>query len=483
MERDHPSKMTAQQQRTLHLLGAPAVFLLLVLLPLESAAYPIRGSLGLLVWMSWWWIFQPVHLAVTGLLPLVVLAIFNFLPVASILPAYAQQLVILLIGANILATVWTRWGLDRRIALVSLLSFGAGAKRQILAWFGIAVLLSTILPNVVVAAALMPIVLAMLRFVGIKDVTQSKLGSALLIAVAWGTSVGGVATPLGGAPNLLTVKLIEEQLLGHEFLFITWVTHLAPLTLLIFAASFLFMRFTFRPDAEGIGGTRDYFSQELNALGSMKAPEKWALGLFAAATLLSFARQLYAESIPGLTPALAFMTCAVLSFTIRHRGEPLVDWEYAEKHMIWGLIYLFAGGSALGQILSQTGTAQFLADQLVPLAEGGGFIAVAVFSFLSIALTQSTSNTAAAAIVVPITISTFQSLGLNPIPFVYIVAAAGNCGFMLPSSSGGPALAAGYGVNLKTMFVRGLWLTLLLWLVILFAGYLLATYWPTFGEA
>ncbi len=483
MERGDPSLIPEQHKRTLHLLGAPAVFLLLILLPLESASYPIRGSIGLLLWMSWWWIFQPVHLAVTGLLPLVVLAVFNFLPVTTILPAYAQQLVILLIGANILATVWTRWGLDRRIALLSLLSFGSGAKGQILAWFGIAVVLSAVLPNVVAAAALMPIVIAMLHFVGIEDVAESKLGSALLIAVAWGTSVGGSGTPLGGAPNLLTLQFLEDQLLGREFLFSSWVTHLTPLALLVTAASFLYMRYAFRPDVESIGGTRDYFERELKALGSMKTPEKWGLCFFVAAMLMSFTRGLYAAVLPGLTPAFAFLTFGVLSFVVRHDGEALVDWPYAQKHMVWGLIYLFAGGSALGQILSETGTAQFLANELVPLAGGGSFAAVAVFSFLTMILTQITSNTAAVAIVVPITISTFQSLGLNPIPFVYIVAIAGNCGFMLPSSSGGPAVAAGYGVNLKTMFVRGLWLTIVVWLVILSAGYLLATYWPGFGTA
>jgi len=84
---------------------------------------------------------------------------------------------------------------------------------------------------------------------------------------------------------------------------------------------------------------------------------------------------------------------------------------------------------------------------------------------------------------VPITISTCQSLGMNPVPFVYIVAVAGNCGLMLPSSAGGPAVAAGYGVNLKTMFSQGLKLVVLLWVVIALVGYVLARYWPGFGVA
>ena len=84
---------------------------------------------------------------------------------------------------------------------------------------------------------------------------------------------------------------------------------------------------------------------------------------------------------------------------------------------------------------------------------------------------------------VPITISTFHSLGLNPLPFVYIVATLGNCGFMLPTSAGGPAVAAGYGINLKTMFVTGLWVSLLALVAVVIVGYVLSLYWPAFGTA
>ena len=170
---------------TIHLLGGPLAFVLFLLAPASVLDYPIRGSLGLLVWMSWWWIFEPVNLAVTGFLPLIVLAIFNFLPVARILPSYSEELIFLLLGANILSTVWTRWGLDRRIALVSLMGVGTGTRRQILVWFGIATVLSAFLPNTVVAAAMIPVVLAMLRFIGIEDIGKSVFGSALVIAIAW----------------------------------------------------------------------------------------------------------------------------------------------------------------------------------------------------------------------------------------------------------------------------------------------------------
>jgi sodium-dependent dicarboxylate transporter 2/3/5 len=468
---------------TVHLLGGPLAFVLFLLAPSSALEYPVRGSLGLLVWMSWWWIFEPVNLAVTGFLPLVVLAVFNFLPVARILPSYSEELIFLLLGANILSTVWARWGLDRRIALVSLIGVGTDTRRQIMVWFGIAMILSAFLPNTVVAAAMIPVVLAMLRFIGIEDIGKSVFGSALVIAIAWGSSVGGFWTPLGGAPNLLTIRLLQQTVIPHEFLFMTWVTRLLPLTIAIAAASFLFMRFAFTPELDHVEGTRDYFAQELRSLGSMTGPEKWGLSFFLGATALAFTRQFYSSLLPALNPAYAFLGFGLLCFAVRYDGEPLLKWEYAQKHMAWGLFYLFAGGAALGEILSQTGTAKLVADLLVPFAGAGGLRAVLVFSLMTIVMTQITNNTAATAIMVPITIGTFQSQGMNPIPFVYIVAVAGNCGLMLPSSAGGPAVAAGYGVNLKMMFSRGAWLAALLWAVIALTGYALAAYWPGFGLA
>ena len=475
--------MTATGGRFVHALIGPAVFVVLAALPLPGVAYPIRASIGLLVWMSWWWIFQPVHLAVTGFLPLAVLAVFDFHPVTDILPAYSQQLVILLLGANMVTTLWARWGLDRRIALVSLLGIGTDTRRQILAWFAISVVLSTCLPNTVVAAAMMPIVVAMLRFIGIENFGGSVFASALLIAVAWGSSIGGSGTPLGGAPNLLTVQFLQDQLIDHAFLFTTWLVRMLPLTALAALIGAVYLRFAFKPEMERVDGTRAYFTRELDSLGPMSAPEKWGLAFFVAATLLAFTRQFYVDYFPGLTPAFAFLTFGLLSFVVRHRGEPLLTWEFAQGHMIWGLIFLFAGGSALGQVLSQTGTAQFVADGLVPIAGAGGFAAIVVFAVLTTALTQITSNTAAVAIVVPIAISTFQTLGINPIPVVYAVAAIGNYGLMLPSSSGGPAIAAGYGVDLKAMFKWGAGLMLLILVAEIAATYLLARFWQAFGTA
>ena len=466
-----------------HLVAGPLVFAVLLLIPLGGLAFETRGAMGLLVWMAWWWITRPVHLAVTGLLPLPVAAVFGLAPMDEVATSYAQDTILLLLGANILTSVWVRWGLDRRIGLASLLGVGTDVRRQILVWFLVSAALSGVLPNTIVAATMIPIVVAMLRSVGIEDLWNSRVGTALVIAVAWGTSAGGAATPLGGAPNLLTVGFIEESVTGQEFLFLTWAMRLAPVTAVIVLVMFLFLRFAMRPEVDTLPGSKDYIRDELRALGPMKTEEKWGLALFVVAVALAFGRPLYAEFVPGLTPAFAFVGMAVASFAIRTREGPLITWAFAQANMYWGLFYLFAGGIALGRILGGSGAADAFATALVPYAGSGGFTAVLVFSLLTMVLTQVTSNTAAIAIVVPITISTFQSLDLNPIPFVYVVAVIGNCGFILPSSAGGPAIAAGYGVNLQTMAVKGLFASLLVLLTLVVLGYALARWWPAFGVA
>jgi sodium-dependent dicarboxylate transporter 2/3/5 len=293
--------------------------------------YAVRCGFGLLLWTAWWWITRPVHMAVTGLLPLVIVAVTNFVPAAEVLPSYADELVVLLLGANILSVAWQRWGLDRRIALASLIGVGTSAVRQIVVWFLASAALSAFLPRSVVAATMVPIVIAMLRYIGITDLWNSRLGTSLVLAVAWGSSSGGFLTPLGGAPNLLAMKLVESNITHHEFLFVTWVARLLPLSIVVIGAILLYVRFAFTSEITEAPGSRDYFNRELKALGSMTPEEKWGLILFGLATILAFSRQLYTESLPGLSPAFTFLAFGLFTFLVRVNGQQLLSREYAQK--------------------------------------------------------------------------------------------------------------------------------------------------------
>ena len=466
-----------------HLAGGPLVFCTLAFWPAAAPPYPVRCGLGLLLWMAWWWLARPVHLAVTGLLPLAVVALFGFVRMADILPSYSDELIILLIGANVLTTAWSRSGLDRRIALASLATFGSSSRRQLIAWFVVSTVLATLLPRVVVAATMIPIVVAMLKFIGIEDLWNSKLGTSLVLAVAWGAGLGGFLTPLGGAPNLLAMKFVQDMVTHREFLFTTWVTRLAPLTVVVVVAVLLFVVTRFESEVTEEPRTRLYFLQEIRGLGPMAGAERWALALFVAATVLAFTRGAYDHVLPLFTPAYAFLTLALLAFAVRSQGEPLLTWEFAQGKMMWGLFYVFAGGNALGAVLNTSGSAQFVAAQIIPFAARGQLAATLVFAGMTIVAAQIVSNVATVAIMVPIAVSVFQGLGQNPIPYIYVVIAASHCGFMLPSSAGSSAVAAGYGINLRTMFVLGFWAALICLVVIVLTGVLSMLFWPGFGAA
>jgi sodium-dependent dicarboxylate transporter 2/3/5 len=189
---------TSRDHTPRHLIAGPALFIAVVLLGGGAMAYPVRCALRLLLWMAWWWVTTPVDLAVTGFLPLAVAPLFDFVPVPQVLGAYAQDLIILLLGANLLTTAWARWDIDRRIALASLIVMGTNTQRQTMTWFVLAMILSAFLPNTIVAASMCPVVLAMLRFIGVEDLKKSVLGTALMVAIAGGTSVGGFATLSAG---------------------------------------------------------------------------------------------------------------------------------------------------------------------------------------------------------------------------------------------------------------------------------------------
>jgi sodium-dependent dicarboxylate transporter 2/3/5 len=467
----------------LPLAAGPLIFCAFAWMPVANPSYPVRCGLGLLVWMATWWLARPVHLAVTGLLPLAVAALFGFVRMGDILPAYADELIILLIGANILTTAWTRWGLDRRIALASLAVFGSGSRRQLVAWFIVSTVLATILPRVVVAATMIPIVIAMLTFIGITDLWNSRLGTSLVLGVAWGSSLGGFLTPLGGAPNLLAMKFVQDTVTHHEFLFTTWVTRLAPLTICVVLAALAYIVTVFDSEGDQADRSRTYFLQELRALGRMTMGERWALLLFVAATVLAFTRGIYSGSIPSFTPSFAFLALGLAAFAVQSGGEPLLTWEFAQGKMMWGLFYVFAGGNALGAVLNTTGTAQYLARPIAAYAGSGPLTATIVFGVLTMVVAQIISNVATVAIMVPIAVSAFQGAGANPIPYIYVIIAASHCGFMLPSSAGSSALAAGYGVNLRTMFVAGLGAAIVCLVVIIIVSLILMRVWPGFSFA
>lgn len=435
-------------------------------------------AIGTVAWMAFWWITEAVDFAVTAFLPIAVNAVFEITDMSSVISNYASETILLLLGASILTVSWEETGLDRRIAARFLSLVGSKVRHQVVFWFILCVILSAVLPNAVVCAAMTPIAVSMLRYVGEKDIAKSKVGSLLLLTIAYGTGVGGLASPLGGAMNLVTVDYLE-QITGEEYMYISWVIRFLPIMIVLVTSNVIMLLMGCKKGDE-LGGSKEYFKEQYRAFPKISREEAISLALFLIATVLSFARQLYQAYLPGLKPAYVFIICAILSFFITKKdGTRLMTWKSAQKNIVWDLIYVFAGGLALGTLINESGAAQAFVNLVADVGLEDGFVLVLVIITLTVLLSDITSNTATAAVAMPIVIGIVQGIGANPIPYIYIASIGVNLSYMLPTSI--RAIPVGYGLEPKYMLKKGVPITIVVIILMSILSYLMLRFWPAFS--
>ena len=461
------------------LLAGPLICALLTFLLQYCFGFKSALAIGTIIWMGLWWIARPVDIAVTALLPIGINAVFNLIPANQIINQYFSEIVVLLVGSDLISITWTNTGLDKRLAIKTLCFIGTSLKQQITVWLFVSTILSIFLPNVVVAMIMVPIAVSMLHFIGEKDIKTSKIAVPILLAIVWGSGIGGFGSPLGGSANLVAISYLEN-ICGHEFMYIDWVSRFLPfliLTILLNLAILLAIKLPVKK----LANTKDYFNDMYKQLGPMSKGEKIGLGLFIISTVLAFARPLFAESLPALRPAYIFFICGLLTFVLEdEEGKVLLTWKQAEKELMWGMFFLFAGGLALGKMVTGTGAATKLAEVITVLPLSGGIETIFAFTMFSTILTEVSSNTAAASIAIPIIQSISEALGLNVIPYILVTIVAVNCAYILPVST--RAIPIGYGLEPSELFKHGVLLSVLNILLTTVLGYIFINYWSVFGQ-
>lgn len=465
-------------KKTLHILIGPAAFLVLTLLLNGIFSFKAAVGIGLTIWMGLWWILRPVDIAVTSFLPIVINSIFDLVPAGHVISQYFSEIVVLLVGSDIISLTWTASGLDRRLAVNALCFIGPSMRQQITVWLIASTILSAILPNVVVVMIFVPIALSMLKFLGEQDIAQSKIAVPILLAIGWGAGIGGFGSPLGGAANLTAISYLEK-LLGHEFMYIDWIIRFVPFLCFVMLLN-LFFLLALPVPVRQLADTKDYFQKIRADLGAMNRSEIIGLLLFGIATLLAFLRPVFAESFPSMRPAYIFFIGGMLTFVLKgETGKVMLTWKDAEKGLMWGMFYLFAGGLALGRIVTETGATARLASLVAQLPLSGGIETIAVFTIFSTLLTEISSNTAAASIAIPVIQSISQEIGLAPIPYILITIVAVNCAYILPVST--RAIPVSCGLNPSLMFRYGLKLSVLNIIMTTLLGWLAIKFWPLFN--
>ena len=421
---------------------------------------------------------MPVNPAITAFLPVVVNAMFSLTGMGGIISSYASELVFLLAGANLISIAWEATGVDKRIAAMGLSLVGTSVKQQILVWFLAATVLSAFLPNTVVAAILCSIAMSMLKFVNEGDLKTSKVAPPVLLAIVWGANNGGMMTPLGGAMNLVTISYIEEMT-GKEFMYTDWVVQMLPFALVVTLITVLVLLLS-KTEQKTLTGTKEYFRHMYKSMPPISRAEKISLAAFILASILAFTRQLYQAYLPDLKPGYVFLTLGMLMFFVKdEKKEPIVTWEFAEKNMMWGLFFLFAGGTALGALVNGSGAAQMFADAVAKIDIQNEFLLIFMIVTFNVVLSDIINNTACAAVTIPIIIGIARGLDLPVIPYVWIATASYNISYTLPTSI--RAIPIGHGLDPKYMFKKGIVNSVLTIIGISVVGWLCVKFWPTFG--
>ncbi len=464
--------MNKNQKRFLHvMIGAGIFTVLALLLPSDLFSLSARLALATISLMVYWWITRPVHIAVTALLPILVNAFFSLSPMTDVLADYFSPIVVLLLGAGMLIACWVASGLDKRIALGALTVIGTSVKKQLVIWFLLSTIMSMFLPNAVVAATLCPIAVAMLRFSAsdTEELLKSDVAFLILLAIVWGAGLGGFGTPLGGAMNLVVITHIEN-VTGQEFMYITWTLKMLPYLAILTAGTCIYL-LLIKTKTSRLPGSHTYFAGEYKKMGRMKRTEAVSLLLFLVAVALAFTRPLYASLLPEFKPYYAFLLMGVIGFFVRGGDQkPLISWKFAAQNVNWGLMILFSGGLAAGNMLISSGAADAIAAAVTSLNFGGALPVVLIFVMLGMFLANASSNTAAVSVLIPIVISITAVLALSPLPYIYVAAAACNCAFVLPTSI--RAIPTGYGLSIQYMMKKGLAAVAICLVLLSAAGYI-----------
>ena len=453
-----------------------AAFVLFLLLPTPEGL-PREGwtVLALIALMAVWWVSEAVPIPITSLLPLIVLPLFGVASIADAAAPYAHPVIMLLLGGFILAKSVERWGLHERLALLTVARFSTRPAGLSLGFLVAAALLSAWISNTATTIMLMPVALSVAASLGARPGQGDTLAVALCLSVAYGASIGGLATPVGTPTNLIVIGVLEEA--GDARLsFARWMMLGVPAVLVLIPAAWLVLtRLSGRIEVAGdAGAARRVVRGRLAALGPWSTPEVRTLIVFGLVAFLWVFRRAFLQDmtvfgvqpLAGLSDPVTAIIGAVLVFLVPsgsrdERGAMLLDWPTAMR-IPWDVLLLFGGGLSLAAMVTQTGLGAWLGEQMGGLTALPPLLIVLSLALFVIFATELTSNVATAAALMPVVVAMALGAEADPAAFAVPVALAASCAFMFPMATAPNAIAYASGeVSIARMARVGVKLNLL----------------------
>ena len=482
-----------RRRRAAGLLLGPLVMAALLVAPLGLAA-PAHRLSAILALMFVFWVTEALPVAVTAMLGPTLAVILRIAPAKEAYAPFADPIIFLFIGSFMLAEAMYVHHLDRRLAYTALAAGGTGGGpiRIVVIFGGVAAALSMWMSNTATTAMLYPVALSIVTHLARSGTGQAPLvrqfAMALMLMTAFAASIGGVATPIGTPPNLIGLGMLRS-LAGVHISFTQFMLLGVPVAIVLFGVLAAWLFWTNRSIASLPTASHGHVRDELAQLGPVSPGERNVLMAFGVTVLLWVFPGLLALSgtanttfgrfyVAAVPESVAAVIGALLLFLLpvdRRRGQFTIAWEQAVR-IDWGTILLFGGGLSMGGLAFSTGFAESLGRAVVAWLPTHSMVAYTIlFTALGILLSETTSNTAAASMLVPVAIAVSQAAGLRPVEPALGATLGASMGFMLPISTPPNAIAYSSGyIPITSMMKQGIMLDLAGFVVIVAAVTLLA---------
>ncbi|MDP2526161.1 SLC13 family permease [Maribacter dokdonensis] len=466
-------------------LGPVSFILILFFFRPEGLSVQANAVLASTIWIAIWWITEAIPIAVTALLPLVLFPLSGGLDLSSTSGAFGHKYVFLYMGGFIIAIAIEKWNLHRRIALNIINLIGSDIRKIILGFMMATAFLSMWISNTATAVMMLPIGLAIIKQLQdnpdtVEDENQT-FGKALMLAIAYSASIGGVATLIGTPPNLVLAGVILDTY-GYEITFMQWFAFGLPISIiLIFICWKYLTKYAFSFKQKSFPGGKQEIQRLLSSLGRITYEEKIVALVFALTAFCWITRSVLLQKLlPALDDTIIAIFFAIVLFLIpsKKKGEQLINWEEAVK-MPWGIILLFGGGMALAKGFESSGLAEWIGSQMTTLSGLPILILILVLISSVNFLTEITSNLATTAMLLPVLAPMALTIDVHPFVLMVGAAVAASCAFMLPVATPPNAVVFGSGyLRIPDMVGKGLFMNIIsIFILTFFVYFILPELW------
>ena len=413
------------------------------------------------------WATNLIPLSITSLLAIAAIPIMGIMDATEVYSFFGNKAVFFILGVFILSAAMIACGLSARLSMWVIDNWGNNSSHLLMAIYFFAAFSSCFMSEHAVAAMMFPIVLEIVNALNLRR-EDSVLGKGMFFALAWGCIIGGTATVFGGGRVLLGVEILEKTSRGASIGILEYTQLCFPMVLILFVCGWVVLKFTFPPDIEDIGPAHQVLQKKRDAMGAVTVKEKGIAGVM----ILTFVAWLCFSEDFGI--ANIALVSIVLLFVLN-----LINWRMVEEHVNWSIILMYGGAICLGEVMSQSGAALWLAKRTFEGTTHSAPLFLLIVAALCTLLTTFMSNSAAIAVLLPPALSMCDTYGISPSMAAMAVILPSNFAFMLPV--GTPASAIAYSsrfISVGEMIRTGSILSLLG--LVAFAT-LLFFYWPMIG--